>query len=131
LFVALTCVLLAGVAKSDEKPDGAAGDLETLYGLWRGSWGGGEDDGVFYQPVRAELYIGMGQAVWQGLPMADGTGAISLSSGEPGRGRFTYSVAPKGRSTHPVPSGCRRHCRAIVGFGKRVDDTPKLGDRLP
>ncbi|MAG94934.1 MAG: hypothetical protein CMJ48_14500 [Planctomycetaceae bacterium] len=95
LLVVLPCVLLTGVARSDERPDRSSGDLKTLYGLWRGSWGGGENDGVVFQPVKAELYIGEGRAVWQGLPMLDGTGAIRLSGGSPRSGRFTYSTMPK------------------------------------
>ena len=97
LLVALTCVFLTCVAHSDEKPDAEAGDLKALYGFWRGSWGGGENDGVVFQPVKAELYVGKDRAVWKGLPMRNGTGAIRLSGDSPRKGRFTYSTLPKGK----------------------------------
>ena len=36
---------------------GGANDAKGIEGLWYGSWGGGDRNGVVYQPVMAELFV--------------------------------------------------------------------------
>ncbi len=58
-------VCLVGVARSGavDRNDPAANssapvsDSKPIEGLWSGSWGGGDRDGVVFQPVIAELFI--------------------------------------------------------------------------
>lgn len=47
----------AGYATPPEAADDPAADPESLDGLWSGAWGGGERDGVVFQPVIAEAFI--------------------------------------------------------------------------
>jgi hypothetical protein len=47
----------AGYAPPPEAVDDPAAAPESLDGLWSGAWGGGERDGVVFQPVIAEAFI--------------------------------------------------------------------------
>src|SRR5262249_20398720 len=49
-------------------PQGPTDDAKAIEGLWSGTWGGGERDGVEFQPVIAELMIEGDQAEFAGLP---------------------------------------------------------------
>jgi hypothetical protein len=45
------------VKKVTTADPGGANDAKGIEGLWYGSWGGGDVNGVVYQPVMAELFI--------------------------------------------------------------------------
>ena len=53
--VALVCLMF--VSSAQLPAQGPADDAKALDGLWSGSWGGGERDGVVFQPVIAEMVI--------------------------------------------------------------------------
>jgi hypothetical protein len=60
LAVSLATVSCSGEeAHKDRASDSKApvSDSNAIEGLWFGSWGGGEHDGVVFQPVMAELFI--------------------------------------------------------------------------
>lgn len=48
-----------------------ARDAEAFEGLWYGSWGGGDVNGVVFQPVVAELFIQADHAELSGFPNAN------------------------------------------------------------
>jgi hypothetical protein len=51
-------VCLVGVSRSDDAtPKDRANDSKAIEGLWFGSWGGGEANGVVFQPAMAEVFI--------------------------------------------------------------------------
>lgn len=49
-------------------PDGPSNDARLIQGLWSGSWGGGDRDGVVFQPVIAELVIAGDKVEFTGFP---------------------------------------------------------------
>jgi hypothetical protein len=52
----LCAIFVAGASFADDnKP--LANDLKPFQGLWSGSWGGGDANGVVFQPVLAEMVI--------------------------------------------------------------------------
>ncbi|MBS0205348.1 MAG: hypothetical protein JSS49_20785 [Planctomycetes bacterium] len=53
LIPAVACV----VAAQDVAPQKPLVDVPSLDGLWSGSWGGGQRDGVVFQPVLAEMAV--------------------------------------------------------------------------
>lgn len=53
LILVLNCVAVAQDALTNKPTD----DLPSLEGLWSGSWGGGQRDGVVFQPVLAEMVV--------------------------------------------------------------------------
>ena len=48
---------LAGILHADTAAKESAEDAQVIEGLWSGSWGGAERDGVIMQPVIAELLV--------------------------------------------------------------------------
>jgi hypothetical protein len=50
------CLLLVACA-GDGAPQEAANAAKSIQGLWSGAWGGGQRDGVVFQPVLAEMLI--------------------------------------------------------------------------
>jgi hypothetical protein len=59
LAICFACVFVSGLASQDpdSNPSSSAEDTSSIDGLWSGFWGGGERDGVVFQPVLAELVI--------------------------------------------------------------------------
>jgi hypothetical protein len=55
--VAVLLILAGQVQGDDPQPQSPADDLKQFDGLWSGSWGGGESNGVVFQPVLAEILI--------------------------------------------------------------------------
>jgi hypothetical protein len=67
-------------ARGDEKPP-TEGTLaaQPLEGYWRGAWGGGQRDGVVFQPVIAELLIQGNKVKLSGFPTIPSlTGTIGI-----------------------------------------------------
>lgn len=84
--------------------EGPAGDAKAIEGLWRGSWGGGPVNGVFRQPVIAELLIQGDRVALAGFPPRMGrTGTV----------RFDPS-AKRMEITPTVEAGDRRTPRAVA-----------------
>lgn len=82
-------------------PQDAAGAAKEIEGLWSGSWGGGERDGVVFQPVIAELLIKGDQIEISGFPnLGELRGTVRFNAGAR-RMRIT-PVAVDGR---PAPKG--------------------------
>jgi hypothetical protein len=50
------CLLLVACA-GDVAPQDSAGAAKSIQGVWSGAWGGGERNGVVFQPVIAEILI--------------------------------------------------------------------------
>lgn len=98
----LQVVLKPGLMGEADEPNRQSGDAAAMRGLWTGSWGGGmTDDGVIYQPVIAEFFVGRDdQAVWRGLPIPDGEGKLSLLGGDQRRGQLLYAKGDSGKSPH-------------------------------
>lgn len=62
-------------------PQEPAREAKALEGLWSGFWGGGQRDGVVFQPVRAELLIKEGHAELLGFPNVDRlTGSVRFDT---------------------------------------------------
>lgn len=53
LILVLSCVAIAQEAVTRKSTD----DASNFEGLWSGSWGGGQRDGVVFQPVLAEMVV--------------------------------------------------------------------------
>jgi hypothetical protein len=65
---------VAATSDKREAPD--------LDGLWDGAWGGGERDGVIFQPVLAELFIKDDHIEWVGFrASANLTGTVRVDAG--------------------------------------------------
>jgi hypothetical protein len=63
-------------------PQDAAGDAKEIEGLWSGSWGGGERNGVVFQPVIAELLIKGDQIEISGFPnLGELRGTVRINAG--------------------------------------------------
>jgi hypothetical protein len=56
-LIAVAVCLGVALCPGNAVAQGNSVDAKMIEGLWSGSWGGGERDGVVFQPVRAELYI--------------------------------------------------------------------------
>jgi hypothetical protein len=56
MTIVAVCLLLVACA-GDVVPQDAANVAKSLEGLWSGAWGGGQRDGVVFQPVIAEMLI--------------------------------------------------------------------------
>lgn len=52
-----TLLCLFNIAHADDEQPNAARKAQPLTGLWAGVWGGGEVDGVVFQPVNCEVAI--------------------------------------------------------------------------
>lgn len=105
-FAIATGLMTGFAAAQDSRPTCQSKPHESIHGLWRGSWGGGEtDDGVVYQPVVAELFVAKNLAAWQGLPLKDGKGTVKLApQSESLRGQFVFANDPsRDRSLPSVP----------------------------
>jgi len=77
-------------------------DSKAIEGLWSGSWGGGESDGVVIQPVIAELFIEGDQVELYGFPNVDRL-----------TGRFRLEFAKRMHITPTVETGSQRTLKAI------------------
>ena len=55
--LAIVGCLVSVMRPSDFAADLRAEDSPAIDGLWSGSWGGGQIDGVIFQPVMAELFV--------------------------------------------------------------------------
>ena len=53
----VTCVLAVAFVPDNADAQKPEARKESLEGLWSGAWGGGERDGVVFQPVLAEMVI--------------------------------------------------------------------------
>jgi hypothetical protein len=76
------------------------GDARTIEGLWSGSWGGGERDGVIFQPVRVELFVRKDQAELHGFPgVSHLTGTVRYDA----RARRMRITPTTGTAGQPAP----------------------------
>lgn len=96
-WLMLLGICVASVAMADDpqaKPVDA--ELAAIQGLWEGSWGGGNRNGVIFQPVIAKLAIHGNRVEWWGLPQTgDGLGTIRLSRDDKSKTlRLTAAVKP-------------------------------------
>ncbi len=66
-----TIWLLLTLAVALAIPDAHGQDAKLIEGLWSGSWGGGDIDGVVYQPVMAELFVTGDHVELCGFPNVD------------------------------------------------------------
>jgi hypothetical protein len=66
----MTVLLLAGTAFADDAPQNLGDAPAGLQGLWAGSWGGGQRDGVVFQPVLAEMVVHEGKIEISGFRTA-------------------------------------------------------------
>jgi hypothetical protein len=83
------------VASAGE-PTPAPAAPAPLDGLWRGSWGGGERDGVVFQPVIAELLVGGDRIEWRGFRGTPSTSGTVHIDREASRLRVVPDAAPDG-----------------------------------
>jgi hypothetical protein len=75
-------ICLIGVSCPDVAAQDPPSDSKVIEGLWSGSWGGGERDGVVFQPVRAELVIQGDHVEMYGFRNASRlTGTVRLDAG--------------------------------------------------
>jgi len=73
--------LLVSVCRADQ--DTNAVEAARFEGLWIGSWGGGERDGVVMQPVRAELIVhGSGFEAAGLRNLGSGRGSLHVNPGQ-------------------------------------------------
>lgn len=98
LLVVLGCFASCGVMAEERQTKPLDDDLVTVQGLWEGAWGGGQRNGVVFQPVIARLAIHGNRAEWWDLPQAEnGQGTINLSKDAKGKTlRLTSAVKPNG-----------------------------------
>ena len=73
VFTTAVCLLAVSCSNDPVSPDpvvdsSPAIETEVLDGDWYGSWGGGEQDGVVFQPVVAELLIEGDHVELSGFP---------------------------------------------------------------
>ncbi len=96
-WLMLLGICVASVVMADD-PQAKPVDVElaAIQGLWEGSWGGGNRNGVIFQPVTAKLAIHGNRVEWWGLPQTgDGSGTIRLSRDDKGKTlRLTTAVKP-------------------------------------
>jgi hypothetical protein len=109
MMAAALCVLSA--ICSDAASEDPSDDSKSFQGLWSGTWGGGERDGVVFQPVIAELFI-EGDHVelggFRNVNRISGTIRVDASAGQiriarseegggqPKRNAFLYTYELKG-----------------------------------
>lgn len=74
LLVAVAVGAVAVAWSGTGVPQERAGGAKVVEGLWSGSWGGGERDGVVFQPVLAELVVEGDRVELNGFP---GTGRLA------------------------------------------------------
>ena len=81
-------------------------DLAAVRGLWEGTWGGGQRNGVIFPPVIATLAIHGNRAVWWGLPQtSDDRGSIGFSEEAKGKTlRLIPGDKPDGQARKDVVS---------------------------
>lgn len=111
--LAAACVSCCQIAWAEDPPHDAGGDSQVsgrdaktevsdakaIEGLWHGSWGGGERDGVVFQPVLAEMIVEGDRIELTGFRNANTlTGAIRIDAGAREM-RITPAAAPGGKST--------------------------------
>jgi hypothetical protein len=95
----MTVLLLAGTAFADDAPQNLGDAPAGLQGLWAGSWGGGQRDGVVFQPVLAEMVVHEGKIEISGFrtaPRLSGTVTVDTANRQ-------IKVAEKPSKERPVP----------------------------
>ena len=100
VFLMVLCLCLPFLLSAEEqKTKPPEDDLKPLQGLWKGSWGGGQGDGVIFQPVLSRIGINGDRVECRGLPFeSDGSGTISVSKkGEDKSLQFSYTVKADGQ----------------------------------
>jgi hypothetical protein len=97
---ALMVVMLQAAAAFADDATQKFGDVPVgMQGLWAGSWGGGQRDGVVFQPVLAEMVIHGEQIEISGFRLAtrvSGTVAVDV-------GHRKIRVAPQPSKEQPAP----------------------------
>lgn len=106
LLLALGCSISSVVMAEEQQTKPLDGDLVAVQGLWEGAWGGGQLDGVVFQPVIAKLAVHGNRAQWWGLPQTgDDHGTISLSKDAKGKTlRLTSAAKPDDAAQGDVAS---------------------------
>ena len=67
----IVALLFAGLAFADEPTLNPPDDAKKVEGIWSGAWGGGDRDGVVFQPVLAEMVIQGDKVELSGFRNAD------------------------------------------------------------
>lgn len=100
MMVAIAVGVATVVWPGNGIPQDRAGDAKAIEGLWSGSWGGGERDGVVFQPVIADMVVAGDRVEISGFPQVGRlTGTIRLDTGTK-RMRITPAAPAGGR---PAP----------------------------
>jgi hypothetical protein len=126
VFLMVLCLCLPFLLSAEEqKTKPPEDDLKPLQGLWKGSWGGGQRDGVIFQPVLSRIGINGDRVEWRGLPFeSDGSGTISLSKkGEGKYLRFSYTVKADGqvqKKTVDVPYTVKGDALTLMAHRKKT-----------
>ena len=98
--MAVAVCLVMAACPDQAASQAPAGDAKAIEGLWSGSWGGGQRDGVVFQPVIAELVITGDQVDLAGFRNVGRlTGTVRLD-GDAKRMRLT-PAAPAGGQAAP------------------------------
>lgn len=116
IAVALCLLFSVGAGAASDDPS----DSKALEGLWSGTWGAGERDGVVFQPVIAELFIEGDRVELYGFRNVNrllGTIRVDASAGQvrmahaeesgdqPARRTIVYTYQLKGDDLTLVDSG--------------------------
>jgi hypothetical protein len=115
------CLLLV-VCAGDVTPQDAANTAKSFEGLWSGAWGGGQRDGVVFQPVIAEMLIKGDHVELCGFRgLARLTGTVRFDAGNK-RMHITPAAGPEGK---PKPKDIE-FTYAIKGEELTLTDADKV-----
>lgn len=119
------CLLVVACADSAAAQD-LAREAKAIEGLWSGTWGGGERDGVVFQPVRAELLIKGDQVELLGFPHVGRLRGTVRFDTRAKRMQITPAVEADGQ---PRPKAIEYTC-AIQGDRLTLNDGDKVSISL-
>jgi hypothetical protein len=127
-IAAIALSLVFVVCPAQVSAGDAGGQVKELDGLWSGAWGGGQRDGVVFQPVIAEMFIKENHVELKGFPNVGklaGTIRIEVATkrlritpstpaGQPAANEIEFAYEIKGNNLTLSGNGT-----PSIGFGRR------------